>query len=210
MPDFELEGPLTDAALEREIERAVGVDPSPAFVARVRTRISSEPALARGASAAWAFGAGGVMLASAVLAAVLWPAGAGRETDPLAGATGAAAGRDAIAAAPAAAPASVSQDSTRLPAPPARAPAAEILVRRARPSGLASFELAFATPDVEPLQLPDVVLAPDEQRGLALLLTPPARPEPELAALPDPGDIEVVGVIVEPLAQIARLEGELP
>ncbi len=34
---------LTDAALDREIERALAVAPSPEFVARVRTRIESEP-----------------------------------------------------------------------------------------------------------------------------------------------------------------------
>jgi hypothetical protein len=35
---------LTDAILEREIERALAVDPSPEFLARVRMRIASEPA----------------------------------------------------------------------------------------------------------------------------------------------------------------------
>ena len=41
---------VTDAMLEREIERALAVDPSPEFVARVRTRIASEPA-----PSAWRF-----------------------------------------------------------------------------------------------------------------------------------------------------------
>ena len=35
--------PMNDAALEREIERALAVNPSPEFVARVRTRIAEEP-----------------------------------------------------------------------------------------------------------------------------------------------------------------------
>lgn len=35
--------PLTDAALEREIEAALAVDPSPEFVARVRQRIAKAP-----------------------------------------------------------------------------------------------------------------------------------------------------------------------
>ena len=35
--------PMNDAALERDIERALAVDPSPEFVARVRTRIAEEP-----------------------------------------------------------------------------------------------------------------------------------------------------------------------
>jgi hypothetical protein len=34
---------LTDAAIDREIRAALSVDPSPEFLARVRTRIASEP-----------------------------------------------------------------------------------------------------------------------------------------------------------------------
>ena len=37
---------LNDAALDREIDRALSVDPSAEFVARVRTRIANEPARA--------------------------------------------------------------------------------------------------------------------------------------------------------------------
>lgn len=36
--------PVKDAALEREIERALAVDPSPEFLVRVRARIAEEPA----------------------------------------------------------------------------------------------------------------------------------------------------------------------
>lgn len=36
--------PVKDAALEREIERALAVDPSPEFLVRVRARIADEPA----------------------------------------------------------------------------------------------------------------------------------------------------------------------
>jgi hypothetical protein len=38
------DGTLNDDALDRELERALAVDPSPEFVARVRTRIANEPA----------------------------------------------------------------------------------------------------------------------------------------------------------------------
>ncbi len=37
------EEPLSDRQLDREIESAVGIDPSPDFLARVRTRIAGEP-----------------------------------------------------------------------------------------------------------------------------------------------------------------------
>jgi hypothetical protein len=35
--------PLTDSALAREVESALGIEPSPEFLARVRTRIANEP-----------------------------------------------------------------------------------------------------------------------------------------------------------------------
>lgn len=35
--------PLSDSQLDREIESALGVEPSPEFLARVRTRIAAEP-----------------------------------------------------------------------------------------------------------------------------------------------------------------------
>ena len=35
--------PLTDSQLDRELESALGVEPSPEFLARVRTRVAAEP-----------------------------------------------------------------------------------------------------------------------------------------------------------------------
>jgi hypothetical protein len=40
-----MDGRLSDSQLDREIEAAVGIEPSPEFLARVRTRIAAEPAL---------------------------------------------------------------------------------------------------------------------------------------------------------------------
>lgn len=69
---------LTDAALDREIQAALDVDPSPAFLARVRQRVAVEPA-----PAAWWRGPRVVSLvaAGAFVAAViaLWP---GRDDMP--------------------------------------------------------------------------------------------------------------------------------
>jgi len=61
---------LTDAALDRELQRALAVDPSPEFVARVRTRIASEPA-----PRAWQFPwvmsfAGGAVVAAVIVMAI--------------------------------------------------------------------------------------------------------------------------------------------
>ena len=62
--------PMNDAALEREIERALAVDPSPEFLVRVRARIADEPAPAsRGFG--WLFaGVATVAAAAAVVLAV--------------------------------------------------------------------------------------------------------------------------------------------
>ena len=54
--------PMNDAALERDIERALTIDPSPEFMARVRTRIANEPS----PSSRWF----GWLFASAATAAV--------------------------------------------------------------------------------------------------------------------------------------------
>lgn len=60
----------SDSALEREIEAILGVDPSPGYVSRVRTRVASAPA-----PAAWRFGwtvlAAGTMAAAIIVALVL-------------------------------------------------------------------------------------------------------------------------------------------
>lgn len=64
--------PLTDAALDREIQAALDVDPSPAFLARVRQRVAIEPAPAgwwRGPRVA-SLAAAGALVAVAI---ALWP-----------------------------------------------------------------------------------------------------------------------------------------
>ena len=58
--------PVKDAALEREIERALAVDPSPEFLVRVRARIADEPAPAsRGFG--WLFAGVATVAAAAAL-----------------------------------------------------------------------------------------------------------------------------------------------
>jgi hypothetical protein len=63
--------PVKDAALEREIERALAVDPSPEFLVRVRARIADEPAPAsRGFG--WLFaGVAATAVAAAAVAVVM-------------------------------------------------------------------------------------------------------------------------------------------
>jgi len=62
--------PLNDGELEREIERSLAVDPSPEFLARVRTRLAEEPRPAAGRFG-WMFvGIATTAVAAAVVLAV--------------------------------------------------------------------------------------------------------------------------------------------
>ena len=66
--------PLSDSQLDRELESALGVDPSPEFLARVRTRVAAEPRreLWRLAIRRWSFEPlVGVALIGIVLAVVV-------------------------------------------------------------------------------------------------------------------------------------------
>ena len=74
--------PVNDAALEREIERALAVDPSPEFMVRVRARIAGEPAPAsRGFG--WLFAATAAAAAVLVLAIRMVSPARQPETAPL-------------------------------------------------------------------------------------------------------------------------------
>jgi cell division septation protein DedD len=80
--------PLSDETLEREIEAALAVDPSPEFLARVRVRVAEEERPA-GWLLRWHWVAGTVVTAvAAVLAVYSWrepePAVVGQEIAPIA------------------------------------------------------------------------------------------------------------------------------
>jgi hypothetical protein len=67
--------PLTDSQLDRDLESALGIEPSPEFLARVRTRVAAEPDLS-----AWRLAVRGrglqpvvVMALAAVVLAVVVP-----------------------------------------------------------------------------------------------------------------------------------------
>src|SRR5687768_1102251 len=62
--DHEPTDPLNDPALEREIESLLAVDPPPEFLARVRARLTSEPAPS---SWGWSLGFGVAGAAAAVV-----------------------------------------------------------------------------------------------------------------------------------------------
>jgi hypothetical protein len=63
--------PLNDAALEREIEALLSVEPSPGFVARVRSRVAEEPA-SSGWGWRWPIAAVATAMALIVVGVALW------------------------------------------------------------------------------------------------------------------------------------------
>jgi len=81
---------LTESAVDREIERALAVDPSPEFLARVRARVASEPAPA-GWRFRWVFAGGAVM--ALVIAIVVVLSGPDQTTSPMSTSPAAATGQ---------------------------------------------------------------------------------------------------------------------
>jgi hypothetical protein len=72
---------VNDATLERELERALAVDPSPAFVARVRMQIAEEP-LPSPRRFGWRFAATAGMAAAASAAALFVALRPGQRVEP--------------------------------------------------------------------------------------------------------------------------------
>jgi hypothetical protein len=62
---------MTDAALDEEIARAIAVDPSPAFVARIRQHVAAER-MTRAGTRWWMAVASGPAVATAIVLAIAW------------------------------------------------------------------------------------------------------------------------------------------
>jgi hypothetical protein len=181
-----------DLAIEREIEAALAVDPSPEFVARVRARIVNEPAPASWWQLRWPIVATAAAAAAVVMAVALsWqpavPEG-----------IAARGGADVVLTTPTVEPATPQVGEQRI----ARAPRP----RRANP---------IESPS-SGVREPEVLVSHDEQRGLELLLTAvrEGRLTRTLAAQLAAGDstveadIPISDIVIEPLPQIAALGGE--
>src|SRR5690348_16972004 len=67
--------PLSDSQLDHELTSALGVEPSPEFLARVRTRVAAEPALEpwRLAVQRWSFEPLAAVAAAGIILAVVVP-----------------------------------------------------------------------------------------------------------------------------------------
>jgi hypothetical protein len=180
--------------IDQEIQDALKVDPSPEFLARVRTRIANEPA-----PSAWRWSwtvAAGAVAASVVVAIVLSPV---REKSIVAPVTQtAAAGPKAPALQPAA---------------EELAPVAQSAERRPAPRMVIATALA--------VQQPEILLDPAETRALQRFIAGARNGRVDLAAVqqstsPAPmelepvADIVIAPITIEPLAPLAGAEGVRP
>jgi hypothetical protein len=192
---------LNDASLEREIESLVASDPSPEFLARVRTRVAQEPAPG-GWRLSWMVTIAGAV-AAVIVAVIVWPS-----SEPVA-TPGAPAREPLVAEVPRSAP----QPAPALPA--VRDPNAR--PRVVNPA---------ARTDLIELNLPDVLVAANEVKAFASFVASirqgtfdvvvPAAPdlnEPlEIKELPELPPVVVEPIEVEPIVALAALqpEGERP
>jgi hypothetical protein len=189
---------MNDQELARALRTAVNVNHSPEFLARVRGRVAVEQ-MPRW-PVRWPFVlAGATLSALAIVAAIVaWPAG-----------------EQSVSVQ---APVVVSEGKTD-PAPPTSPPAIRDPRSAIRhpPSAVVRRNANISLPSAA-APFPEVLISPEDARAFDLLVTSArARRIPELptdsvsstreVALPR---IEVPQVIIEPLPEIARLEGDRP
>ena len=171
-------------SLDREIEQLLAVDPSPGFVARVRQRVTAEPAPATWWFS-WRLASAGAALAAIALAAILWPAGIAPTADqaiaPSAKGTIAPATNGAIA-------------------PTANGGIAPTMNGAVAPTAKGT----IAPTTNAAIALPELVLSAEEQRAFALLIMTveddvlPDVPSQEAAV--GPAWIQIDPVAIAPIA----------
>jgi hypothetical protein len=206
--------PLSDSQLDRELESALGVDPSPEFLARVRTRVAAEPRMGlwRLAIRRWTFEPlAGVALAGIVFAVVVpnlmrsaKRSGPGvtvaRHVDgPI---------REAVEELPPVA-------RERVAVPGARQVEADVSTSAEAAAGK-HVGLSKNAEGVHtlPLQLSPVLFSADERRALVALVSAvqEGRVPPVPAAAEPTGqhgelrELRIDPLVVDPLPQLARLE----
>jgi hypothetical protein len=179
---------LSDEALEREIEAALAVDPSPEFLARVRARVEKEEGRAVW-PLRWQWVVGTVFTAAAALLVVY----VSREPEP------AAVNREP-------APIAVVRPQQLRPQPDVKLPAltAPAITRR-QP----------APPPVRP-PAPEVLISEEERSGFQLLLATLSK-EKDAKQLGDalakaetsgPPWLEISPIVIEPFSQFTVSEGD--
>ena len=189
---------LSDAQLDRELESALGVEPSPEFLARVRTRVAAEPRMElwRLAIRRWTFEPlAGVAVIGIVLAVVV-PRLMRNEERSI----------QHAAASPADLP--VTRRAERI-SPVNRDRIAVRVVRQSVPT---------ANANEVPLRLSQPLFSADERRALVQLVTaveegrlPPVVAETATAATAQPDArtaLNIEPLVIDPLPLLARVQKE--
>ena len=198
--------PLSDSALDRELESALGIEPSAEFLARVRTRIAAEPEPSpwRLASVVSGFSRtrrwsveplGGLAIAGIVLAVIIprWM-------------------RDEHVVTPA--PLAIAQDVRR--PTDAQGPIALAVKQPARTIPQRPAQTPLDSVHTVPLQLSPVLFAEEDQRAFALFVTAVADgrvPEKVVQTLSeeDMTPLAIALLEIDPLPKLAavvQVEGE--
>jgi hypothetical protein len=193
--------PLSDSQLDRELESALGIEPSPEFLARVRTRITAEAEMSAWRLAIWGRGAQPVvvMAVAAVVLAVVLPTAMRKVKGPVPHATVA---REVVV------PGSERVESL----PPADPP---------RPlRAVAAFATAPAPRPVEvdavhtlPLQLSPVMFSEEDRIAFASFVTAVGDDrvaDKVVQALGEEGmrSLAIAPLVINPLPSLARLEAQ--
>jgi hypothetical protein len=193
-----------DTTLAREIESMLAVDPSPEFVARVRTRVASEPIGQRWRlfPRVWSFEplfAVGILAVVVLLVVPFWL----RSHRP------AIVKQPAVSTSPA--------PSQRLAGEPIRSDpdaTSDVTIQRVGRQRDRSIQVD-ASPAADTSPFPDVLISDGEQRAFAVLLATieqgrfpplPVVDAAEQAKSLEPPALEVPALVIEPLPQIAALE----
>lgn len=210
----------TDDALDRALEEALYVDPSPGFTARVRLRVASEPT--RRSSGWWQWGRRPLIVLSGAAALVLaisavWPGGA--EPPGTAGAPqlrsggGPAAGKAApvVARQPIEREGPAAADRKAVPRPiEAEASRSPVIATSARRHDLVLPDVVMSMSEIEALRRLQALSfrvqapPPEAQTGDASGGADPAAASP-LAIT----EIVIAPIAIEPIEQPARLRGDV-
>jgi hypothetical protein len=198
--DAERRDEITDAALDRELQAMLGVDPSPEFVVRVRTRIADEPSPSRPWVSAWTLVASVVAVAAIVVVAVAVSrdtrSGAPSET-PVLGSRSAALSASTTPDLKGRAPGGSDRPTTRVASPETAALHALTTQEHAEPEILIDPREAAA--------LRALIVGTRQGRiDLAPVL---AASTPAVMELPPVADIDIPDIAIEPIAPGTGGEG---
>jgi hypothetical protein len=210
MHDSRSEEPLKGAALDREIEQLMAIDPSPEYVARIRTRLAAQPQRVwRGWRFQWALvTTAGVVVTAGV--AVLLISGPRADPPPLA-----RTATDVHLAA------SSRADLAPLePLPPSARGAATLRTTAAdQASRRDQTKRESVASQATPIELPEVIVSVAEVRAFRRLVAVSAGGHVEVvpqvaeqttasSSTVDMEEIMIAPIEIAPIALIARLEGE--